>query len=162
VSIRCPCFLTLSSAIVSAVATSFPLWGYARRLRLKVVPRSVRDEIVGWLGDSLKVKMKAPPEKGVANEGVVALLADRHGITASSIVVVSGHGSPATGVAVDVMNDEATPAAFPREKPWKSGDMGTREQVSCPVRESLQCPRHASEAVALARDAGRALPRHWH
>jgi len=30
------------------------------RLNLKVVPRSSRDEIVGWLGDSLNVKVNAP------------------------------------------------------------------------------------------------------
>jgi hypothetical protein len=61
------------------------------RLSLKVVPGSSRDKIVGWLGDSLKLKVKAPPEKGRANEAVVALLAERLGIDASSIAVVSGH-----------------------------------------------------------------------
>ena len=49
------------------------------RLSLKFVPGSSRDEIVGWLGDSLKVKVKAPPEKGRANETVIALLAERFG-----------------------------------------------------------------------------------
>lgn len=61
------------------------------RLSLQVVPGSSRDEIVGWLGDSLKVK--APPEKGRANEAVVALLAERLGIDNSSIAVVSGQAS---------------------------------------------------------------------
>lgn len=55
------------------------------------MPGSSRDEIVGWLGDSLKVK--APPEKGRANEAVVALLAERLGIDNSSIAVVSGQAS---------------------------------------------------------------------
>ena len=50
------------------------------RLSLKVVPGSSRDEVVGWLANALKVKVKAPPEKGRANEAVVALLADRLGI----------------------------------------------------------------------------------
>jgi uncharacterized protein YggU (UPF0235/DUF167 family) len=50
------------------------------RLILKVVPGSSREEIVGWLGDSLKVKVKAPPETGRANEAVIALLADRLGL----------------------------------------------------------------------------------
>ncbi len=59
------------------------------RISLKVVPVSSRDEVVGWLGDSLKVKEKAPLEKGRANEAVVALLADRLGIDASSINVVT-------------------------------------------------------------------------
>jgi uncharacterized protein (TIGR00251 family) len=91
------------------------------RLSLKVVPGSSRDEVMGWLGDSLKVKVKAPPEKGRANEAVVALLADRLGVDASSIAAVSGHGSPAKVVAVDGMDDEAIRRAFPPKSPGKAG-----------------------------------------
>jgi hypothetical protein len=43
------------------------------------------------------------------------------GIDASSIAVVSGHGSPAKIVAVDGMDDEAIRAASPGEKPGQSG-----------------------------------------
>jgi uncharacterized protein (TIGR00251 family) len=91
------------------------------RLSLKVVPGSSRDEIVGWLGDSLKVKVKAPPEKGRANEAVIALLADRLGIDASSIAVVSGHGSPAKVVDVDGMDAAAIRQAFPSENRKNTG-----------------------------------------
>jgi uncharacterized protein (TIGR00251 family) len=97
------------------------------RLSLKVVPGSSRDEIVGWLGDSLKVKVKAPPEKGRANEAVTALLAERLGIDASSIAVVSGHGSPTKVVAVDGMDVEAIRVVFSREQPRKSGGTGTKQ-----------------------------------
>ena len=97
------------------------------RLSLKVVPGSSRDEVVGWLGDALKVKVKAPPEKGRANQAVVALLADRLRIDPSSIAVVSGHGSPAKVVAVDGMNDEAIRQAFPRENTRKTGGVTNRE-----------------------------------
>ena len=91
------------------------------------MPGSSRDEIVGWLGDSLKVKVKAPPEKGRANEAVIALLAERLGIDASSIAVESGHGSPAKVVEVDGMDVDAIRVAFPRVKPGKSGIARTRE-----------------------------------
>ena len=97
------------------------------RLGLKVVPGSSRDEVVGWLGDSLKVKVKAPPEKSRANDAVVALLADRLGTDPSSIAVVSGHGSPAKVLAVDGMNDEAIRQAFPREKTGKTSGVRKRE-----------------------------------
>lgn len=82
------------------------------RLSLKVVPGSSRDEIIGWLGDSLKVKVKAPPEKGRANKAVIALLADRLGIDALSIAMVSGHGSPAKVVDVEGMDAAAIRQAF--------------------------------------------------
>jgi uncharacterized protein len=77
------------------------------------------------LGDSLKVKVKAPPEKGRANEAVVALLAERLGIDTSSIAVVSGHGSPEEIVAVDGMDDEAIRETFPKDKPVRSRGVGT-------------------------------------
>ena len=97
------------------------------RISLKVVPGSSRDEVVGWLGDSLKVKVKAPPEKGRANEAAVALHAARLGIDASSITVVSGHGSPAKIVAVEGLDDEAIRQAFPRKSPGKSRRARNRE-----------------------------------
>ncbi len=97
------------------------------RLSLKVVPGSSRDEVVGWLGDSLKVKVKAPPEKGRANEAVVALLADRLGFDPSSIAVVSGHGSPAKVVAINGIDDDAIRQAFPNEKPRKTSGVRKRE-----------------------------------
>jgi uncharacterized protein len=97
------------------------------RLSLKVVPGSSRDEIVSWLGDSLKVKVKAPPEEGRANEAVVALLTERLGIDSSSIAVVSGHSSPAKVLEVDGMDDGAIRAAFPLKNPGKSGGARTRE-----------------------------------
>jgi uncharacterized protein len=52
----------------------------AARLTVKVVPGSSRNQIVGWLGNALKIKVTAPPEKGRANEAVVAILADRLGM----------------------------------------------------------------------------------
>jgi uncharacterized protein len=91
------------------------------RLSLKVVPGSSRDEVVGWLGDALKVKVKAPPEKGRANDAVVDLLADHLGVEPSSIAVVSGHGSAAKVVAVDGMSDEKIKDAFPTNRNADTG-----------------------------------------
>ena len=39
-----------------------------RHLKVKVVPGSSRNQIVGWLGESLKIKARAPPEQGQASE----------------------------------------------------------------------------------------------
>jgi uncharacterized protein (TIGR00251 family) len=82
------------------------------RLKVKVVPGSSRNEIVGWLGDALKIKVTAPPEKGKANEAVVELLAAALGIATDDISVVSGHSSPAKLVAISGIDDETIKKAF--------------------------------------------------
>jgi uncharacterized protein (TIGR00251 family) len=79
---------------------------------LKVVPGSSRDQIVGWLGDALKIKVIAPPEKGKANEAVIDLLAEALGVSTDDIEVVSGQSSPSKVIAVTGMDDEAIKKAL--------------------------------------------------
>ena len=60
------------------------------RLKLKVVPGASRSEIVGWLGDRLKVRVAAPPEKGKANSMVESLVAEALQLPGGSVCVISG------------------------------------------------------------------------
>jgi uncharacterized protein YggU (UPF0235/DUF167 family) len=64
---------------------------------------------------------------GLEREGCSRPAAERLGIDASSIAVVSGHASAGKVVAVDGMDDEAIRVAFPREQPRKSGGTGTKQ-----------------------------------
>ena len=82
------------------------------RLNIKVVPGASRDQIVGWLGNALKIKVTAPPEKGKANEAVVTLLAKTLGVRRDIIEIVSGHGSPAKTVEIALMDNDAIKKAF--------------------------------------------------
>ena len=59
-------------------------------LKVRVNPRSSRNEITGWQGDVLGVKVIAPPVEGAANKACVELLADRLGVKKSQIALVSG------------------------------------------------------------------------
>jgi len=63
------------------------------RINIKVLPSSSKDEIAGWLGESLKIRVMAPPEKGKANKSVINLLAKRLGIPVSDIQIESGSSS---------------------------------------------------------------------
>jgi uncharacterized protein (TIGR00251 family) len=82
------------------------------RLKVKVVPGSSRNEIVGWLGEALKIKVTAPPERGKANKAVVELLAAALGIATDDVIVVSGHSSPAKVVAVSGMDEDRIKTAL--------------------------------------------------
>lgn len=61
------------------------------RLTVEVRPRAGRDEIVGWQGPRLRVRVAAPPADGAANEAVRALLAERLGCAPSRVEIVRGH-----------------------------------------------------------------------
>ncbi len=67
---------------------------FTTRLTVKVVPGASRDQIAGWLEETLKVRVSAPPEKGKANAAVEKLVAKALGLSRDAVRVVSGATSP--------------------------------------------------------------------
>ncbi|MDH7488066.1 MAG: DUF167 domain-containing protein [Anaerolineae bacterium] len=57
---------------------------------VRVTPRAKRDEIVGAVEGALKVKLAAPPVEGAANEALTKFLADRLGVHAAQVEILSG------------------------------------------------------------------------
>jgi uncharacterized protein (TIGR00251 family) len=64
------------------------------RLSIKVIPGASRNEVCGWLGDRLKVRVNAPAEDGKANAAVVRLLAKHFNVPRKTVGIHSGHTSP--------------------------------------------------------------------
>lgn len=62
-------------------------------LRLRVAPGARRDEVVGLHGDALKVAVRAPPERGRANDAVLDLIADRLGVSRAQVSLERGAAS---------------------------------------------------------------------
>jgi uncharacterized protein (TIGR00251 family) len=62
-------------------------------LKVKVEPRSSKKGISGLIGDSLKVKVHAPPVGGAANEELIEILSKEFGIKKSDIQIVRGNAS---------------------------------------------------------------------
>ena len=77
------------------------------RLPVKVVPKSSRDRIAGWMGDTLKVCVTAAPERGKANEAVVELLAGALGVARHAVRIVAGAASPRKTLEIDGLEIEA-------------------------------------------------------
>ncbi len=63
------------------------------RIAVHVTPRSVRDEVAGWRGGELSVKVTVAPEGGKANAAACALLAKALGIPKTAVSVARGESS---------------------------------------------------------------------
>ena len=74
-------------------------------LSVKVVPGSGRNEIVGWLGNSLKIRVSAVPKRGNANHAIVSLLADALRIRRKNVTISSGTASPRKVVRINGLSE---------------------------------------------------------
>ena len=84
------------------------------RVSVHVQPRASRSEIAGLHGAALKVRLQAPPVEGAANEALVALLADRLGVSRRAIRVVAGATSRSKVVEIDGTTEAAVRALVAR------------------------------------------------
>jgi len=62
-------------------------------LCVKVLPNASVNEIVGFEGDALKIRIKAPPEKDKANVELIRFLAKKLKISRSDITLLKGRKS---------------------------------------------------------------------
>jgi len=65
----------------------------ACRLAIKAVPNAPRNQVAGWLGDALKIKVHAPALEGRANEELCEFLADVLGIPRRNVRLLQGEKS---------------------------------------------------------------------
>ena len=71
------------------------------KIKLKVVPSSSRDSIESWMGEQLKIKVKAPPEKGKANKAVIKRLEKTLELDKGSIEITSGATSSSKTIEIN-------------------------------------------------------------
>lgn len=60
------------------------------RLTVRVVPNAKKTEVVGMLGDALKIRLQAQPIEGRANEALLRYIAERLGVPRGSVLVTHG------------------------------------------------------------------------
>ncbi|MGE3465316.1 MAG: DUF167 domain-containing protein [Pyrinomonadaceae bacterium] len=76
------------------------------RFTVKVVPGASQNKIVGVLGEALKVRVQAPPEKGKANASVLKIIAEFLGVPEKQLSICSGQTSPTKVVEVRGLSDD--------------------------------------------------------
>lgn len=63
------------------------------RLAVRLQPRASRNQVLGLMGDRLKLALTAPPVDGAANAACQAYLADLFHVSKSAVKLVSGEKS---------------------------------------------------------------------
>lgn len=71
------------------------------RIAVHITPKSGRDEVTGWRGGELSVRVTAPPEGGKANVAVCTLLAGLLRVPKRSVRVVRGEQSRHKQIEID-------------------------------------------------------------
>jgi uncharacterized protein (TIGR00251 family) len=81
-------------------------------LHVYVTPKSGRDEVAGWRGGELSVRVTAPPEDGKATDAVCKLLAKSLGVPKGAVRVTRGEISRHKTLEIDGVSDAEADAVF--------------------------------------------------
>ena len=76
-----------------------------QRIDVRLQPRAPRDEIAGWRGGRLVVRVTAPPVDDRANAALCKLIAKRAGVPRSAVAVVVGLRSRDKVVEISGLDD---------------------------------------------------------
>lgn len=87
------------------------------RIAVHVTPKAGRDEIAGWHGSEVAVRVTTAPEAGKANAAVRELVALALRVPKSSIRVVRGETSRHKMLEADGVSSEDVTAAFGEPPP---------------------------------------------
>lgn len=74
-------------------------------LELKIIPNAPRNEVVGWLGSALKVKVHAPALEGRANDELLDFLAETLGLPRRNLALLRGDKSRQKVVSITGLDE---------------------------------------------------------
>jgi uncharacterized protein len=74
-------------------------------IRVKVIAGARQDAVVGWQDDVLRIRVRARPEHGKANEAVCRLLAEAAGVPARAVSITRGLTSREKVVRIEGVDD---------------------------------------------------------
>ena len=70
-------------------------------LSVHACPRAAQDAVQGLHGDAVKIRLRAPPADGKANDALIAFLSQILDVPARHLSIVAGHGSRRKRVAIN-------------------------------------------------------------
>lgn len=78
----------------------------ATEIKVKLLPKSSMNKIVGCEGDYYKVKVTAPPIEGKANKALIQLLAKKLHVPKGHIEIISGKRSRLKSIRIEGLSQE--------------------------------------------------------
>jgi uncharacterized protein (TIGR00251 family) len=83
-------------------------------VRIKVLPRSSVNQIVGREEGVFKIKLTAPPLEGKANKALKKLLAKRLGLSKKDVEIISGERSRIKSILIHGLSPKKVDALLQR------------------------------------------------
>ena len=80
--------------------------GESCTIKVRVQPKSSRNQVDGFQDGALRVRVTAAPTEGQANAAVIALLAKTLGVSKSRLEIIRGYRSRDKVVSVDTLTDQ--------------------------------------------------------
>ena len=83
-----------------------PTPGESCTIKVRVQPKSSRDQVDGFQDGALRVRVTAAPTEGQANAAVIAILAKTLGVSKSRLEIIRGYSSRDKVVSVDTLTEQ--------------------------------------------------------
>ena len=80
--------------------------GESCTIKVRVQPKSSRNQVDGFQDGALRVRVTAAPTEGQANAAVIALLAKTLGVSKSRLEIIRGYNSRDKVVSVDTLTEQ--------------------------------------------------------
>ena len=80
--------------------------GESCTIKVRVQPKSSRNQVGGFQDGTLRVRVTAAPTEGQANAAVIALLAKTLGVSKSRLGIIRGYSSRDKVVSVDTLTQQ--------------------------------------------------------
>ena len=76
-------------------------------LRVQVVPRASKSEVVGEHNGWLRIRIAAPPVDGAANHELVKVLAKKFAVPKSAVSIIGGHSGRIKQIRIEGLKSSA-------------------------------------------------------
>jgi uncharacterized protein (TIGR00251 family) len=71
------------------------------RIAVHVQPGARSSEVIGEIGDALKIRLQAPPVDGKANEALIAFVSEKLGVRQRDVRILRGQTSRQKVLGID-------------------------------------------------------------